>query len=253
MAGMRVLIVDDEPIARRGVRLQLEGERDVEVVGECANGLEAVTAIQERAPDLVFLDVQMPEMDGFEVIEAVGVERMPAVVFVTAYDTYAIRAFDVHAVDYLLKPFDRDRFRQALHHARSHLGAVPHNLSEQLRALLDAHLAGRKHLERLVVKSAGRIFFLDVADVDWIEAADNYAELHVGKQSHLVRHTLASLEARLDPERFVRIRHSTIVNVRKVKELRPSSTGEFDVVLLSGTVLESSRRYRKRLAAILED
>ena len=253
MAPLRVLIVDDEPIARRGVRLQLTDEPDVDIVGECANGLEAVAAIQQHAPDLVFLDVHMPEMDGFEVIEAVGIEHMPAVVFVTAYDRYAIRAFDVHAVDYLLKPFDRERFRQALQHARSHLTAVPHKLGEQLRALLDAHLAARKHLQRLVVKSGGRIYFLDVADVDWIEAADNYAELHVGPQSHLVRHTLASLEARLDPEQFVRIRHSTIVNVRKVKELRPSSTGEFDVVLRSGTVLESSRRYRKKLAAILED
>jgi len=250
---IRVLIVDDEPLARRGIRLQLEQQPGFEIVGECGNGLEAVTAIQDRAPDLVFLDVQMPEMDGFQVIEAVGIEQMPAVVFVTAYDAYAIRAFDVHAVDYLLKPFDRERFLQALDHARSQLLGVPRNLGAQLRALLHEHLGGRKHLERLVVRSGGRIFFLDVATVDWIEAADNYAELHVGKQSHLVRHTLASLEARLDPEHFVRIRHSTIVNVRKVKELRPSSSGEYDVVLQSGAVLESSRRYRKKLAAILED
>ena len=253
MAAIRVLIVDDEPLARRGIRLQLEPHPEFEIVGECGNGLEAVAAIQEQAPHLVFLDVQMPEMDGFQVIEAVGVEHMPAVIFVTAYDAYAIRAFDVHALDYLLKPFDRERFLQALDHARSQMTLAPRNLGAQLRALLHAHLGGRKHLERLVVRSGGRIYFLEVAAVDWIEAADNYAELHVGKQSHLVRHTLASLEARLDPEQFVRIRHSTIVNVRKVKELRPSSSGEYDVVLQSGAVLESSRRYRKKLAAILED
>jgi len=254
MSALRVLIVDDEPIARRGIRSRLESQPDVEIVGECANGLEAVAAIEKRSPDLVFLDVQMPEMDGFEVIRAVGVEHMPAVVFVTAYDQYALRAFEVHAVDYLLKPFDEERFGHALQHARAQVErAVPRSLDAHLRALLEEHLVGRKHLERMVVKSGGRIFFLEVADIEWIEAADNYVELHVGKQSHLVRHTLASLETRLDPGQFVRIRHSTIVNVRKIKELRPSSGGEYEVVLLSGSVLESSRRYRKKLAAILED
>jgi two-component system LytT family response regulator len=251
---MRVVVADDEPLARRRMlRLLRDHDDEVDVVAVCETGAHAVEAIRETRPDLVFLDVQMPEMDGFQVIEAVGIEQMPAVVFVTAYDAYAIRAFDVHAVDYLLKPFDRERFLQALDHARSQLLGVPRNLGAQLRALLHEHLGGRKHLERLVIRSGGRIFFLEVAAVDWIEAADNYAELHVGKQSHLVRHTLASLEARLDPEHFVRIRHSTIVNVRKVKELRPSSSGEYDVVLQSGAVLESSRRYRKKLAAILED
>ena len=251
---IRALIVDDEPVARRGIRQHLAARPDVEIVGECGDGAGSGRRDPGAAPDLVFLDVQMPEMDGFEVIQAVGVEQMPAMIFVTAYDEYAMRAFEVHALDYLLKPFDGDRFRQALEHARSHIERrVPLNVGEQLRAVLEEHLAGRKHLERLVVKSAGRIFFLDVAEIDWMEAADNYAELHVGKQCHLVRQTLGSLEARLDPQRFVRIRHSTIVNLSKVKELRPSSGGEYDVVLHSGVVLESSRRYRKRLAAILED
>ena len=254
MAKIRALIVDDEPIARRGVRLQLEAHPQIEIVRECANGLEAVAAIQELSPNLVFLDVQMPEMDWFEVIQAVGVEQMPAVVFVTAYDTYAIRAFEVHAVDYLLKPFDRERFSVALDHAISHIERrATGDLGEHLQALLEERRPGRKSLERLVVKSAGRIFFLDVAEIDWIEAADNYVELHVGKRSHLVRQTLGHLESRLDADQFVRIRHSTIVNVRKIKELRPSSSGEYDVVLLSGEVLASSRRYRKKLAAILED
>ena len=250
MKTIRVLIVDDEPIARRGIRQALESHPEFEVAGESANGLEAVAAIREEAPDLVFLDVQMPEMDGFEVIEAVGLDQMPAVVFVTAYDKYALRAFDVHAVDYLLKPYDEERFARALDHAKRRIEKK--TLGEELRGLLNEHFTGRKHLDRLVVKSGGRIFFLDVAEIEWIEAADNYVELHAGKHTHLVRHTLASLETRLDPDQFIRIRHSAIVNVRKVKELRPASTGEFEVVLLSGAVLESSRRYRKRLAAILD-
>ena len=253
MARIRALIVDDEPIARRGIRKQLEAQPQIEILKECVNGLEAVAAIEELSPDLVFLDVQMPEMDGFEVIEAVGADNMPAVVFVTAYDTYALRAFEVHAVDYLLKPFDEERFCKALDHARAFLDRRGGgDLGDKLRALLEEHRPARKYLERLVVKSGGRIFFLDVADIDFIEAADNYAELHFETRSHLIRQTLSHLETRLDPERFVRIRHSTIVNVRRIKELRPSTGGEYELLLLSGEVLESSRRYRKNLAAILD-
>jgi len=251
---IRALIVDDEPIARRGIRKQLETQRDVEIVGECSNGLDAVAAIQDLSPNLVFLDVQMPEMDGFEVIDAVGPENMPAVVFVTAYDKYALRAFDVHAVDYLLKPFDHERFRSALDHATAALEPrASGDLEERIRRLLEAHRSARKHLDRLVVRSAGRIFFLDVAEIDFIEAADNYVDLHTGKRSHLIRQTLGHLEERLDPGQFVRIRHSTIVNLRKIKELRPSPGGEYEVVLVTGQVLESSRRYRRKLAAILDD
>jgi len=254
MARIRALIVDDEPIARRGIRLQLETQPQIEIIGECANGLDAVAAIEERSPNLVFLDVQMPEMDGFEVIQAVGVEKMPAVVFVTAYDKYALRAFEVHAVDYLLKPFDHERFMSALDHATASIDRrATGDLGEKLRMLLEEHRPARKHLERLVIKSGGRIFFLNVAEIDFIEAADNYVELHSGKRSHLIRQTLSNLEARLDPDQFVRIRHSTIVNLRRIKELRPSPGGEYDVVLLSGEVLESSRRYRRKLAAILEE
>ena len=244
-----MLIVDDEPIARRGVRLQLKGEPEVEIIGECANGLEAVAAIRKLAPDLVFLDVQMPEMDGFEVIEAVGVERMPRVIFVTAYDQYTLRAFEVHALDYLLKPFDRERFLKALNYARSSLDRG--EFKRQLIRLLDDRLATRKPLERLVIKSGGRIYFLNVEEVDWIEAADNYVELHVGRESHLLRETISGLAARLDPERFLRIRHSTIVNLERVKELRPLFRGEYLIVLRDGTELTSSRRYRKNLDTIL--
>jgi two-component system LytT family response regulator len=249
MPKIRVLIVDDEPIARRGIRLQLKGEPEIEIVGECADGMEAVAAIKTKSPDLVFLDVQMPEMDGFEVIEAVGVERMPRVIFVTAYDQYTLRAFEVHALDYLLKPFDRDRFVNALNHARSSLERGEFN--RQLIRLLDDRLAARKPLERLVIKSGGRIYFLNVEEVDWIEAADNYVELHVGRESHLLRETISGLAARLDPGRFLRIRHSTIVNIERVKELRPLFRGEYVIVLQDGTELTSSRRYRKNLDAIL--
>lgn len=249
MNRIRVLIVDDEPIARRGVRLQLKGDPEIEVIGECANGLEAVAAIQKLEPDLVFLDVQMPEMDGFEVIEAVGVERMPRVIFVTAYDQYTLRAFEVHALDYLLKPFDRERFLKALKYARSSLDRGDFN--RQLIRLLDDRLAARKPLERLVIKSGGRIYFLNVEEIDWIEAADNYVELHVGRESHLLRETISGLAARLDPARFLRVRHSTIVNIERVKELRPLFRGEYLIVLRDGTELTSSRRYRKNLDAIL--
>jgi two-component system, LytTR family, response regulator len=249
MPKIRVLIVDDEPIARRGIVQQLKGEPEVEIVGECADGMEAVAAIKAKSPDLVFLDVQMPEMDGFEVIEAVGVERMPRVIFVTAYDQYALRAFEVHALDYLLKPFDRDRFVKALDHARSSLQRGEFN--RQLIRLLDDRLAARKPLERLVIKAGGRIYFLNVEEVDWIEAADNYVELHVGRESHLLRETISGLAARLDPARFLRIRHSTIVNIERVKELRPLFRGEYLIVLRDGTELTSSRRYRKNLDAIL--
>jgi two-component system, LytTR family, response regulator len=249
MPKIRVLIVDDEPIARRGIGQQLKGEPEIEIVGECANGMEAVTAIKTKSPDLVFLDVQMPEMDGFEVIEAVGVERMPRVIFVTAYDQYTLRAFEVHALDYLLKPFDRDRFVKALNHAKSSLQRGEFN--RQLIRLLDDRLAARKPLERLVIKSGGRIYFLNVEEVDWIEAADNYVELHVGRESHLLRETISGLSARLDPARFLRIRHSTIVNIERVKELRPLFRGEYLIVLRDGTELTSSRRYRKNLDAIL--
>jgi two-component system, LytTR family, response regulator len=249
MPKIRVLIVDDEPIARRGIRLQLKGEPEIEIVGECADGMEAVAAIKTKSPDLVFLDVQMPEMDGFEVIEAVGVERMPRVIFVTAYDQYTLRAFEVHALDYLLKPFDRDRFVKALNHAKSSLQRGEFN--HQLIRLLDDRLAARKPLERLVIKSGGRIYFLNVEEVDWIEAADNYVDLHVGRESHLLRETISGLAARLDPARFLRIRHSTIVNIERVKELRPLFRGEYLIVLRDGTELTSSRRYRKNLDAIL--
>ena len=198
---IRALVVDDEPLARERVLTLLQHEEDVEVVGECGDGAQAVTAIQQHAPDLVFLDVQMPGIDGFEVIEAIGADRMPTVIFVTAYDEYALRAFEVHALDYLLKPFGRDRFQQTLQHARA-IARAParRRLGRRLLALVnDIKPEPPTQLERLVVKSGGRVFFLRTDEIDWIEAAGNYVRLHLGEESHLFRETMNRMEARLDP------------------------------------------------------
>ena len=250
MQRIRTLIADDEPLARRGIRAHLNLEKDIEIVSECRNGREAVEAIEADSPDLVFLDVQMPELDGFGVVDAVGVEQMPAVIFVTAYDRYALRAFEVHALDYLLKPFDGQRFSQAVQRARNQIERdTLGDLSGRLRNLL-ADLEARpdqKHPNRLVIKSAGRISFLDVAEIDWIEAADNYVRLHAGRESHLLRETMNSLEKRLNPEQFLRVHRSRIVNIQKVKELRPLFRGEYDITLQDGTRLESGRGYRDRV------
>jgi len=207
---------------------------------------------------LLFLDVQMPVLDGFGVLEALGTEQLPAVIFVTAYDTYAIRAFEVNALDYLLKPFDRDRFRKALQRARSMISkeASPYT-GEQLGALLDdaqperGTATGRPAIERLVIKSSGRVFFLRTEEIDWIEAAGNYLRLHVGNDMHLLRDTMNNLEARLRPDKFLRIHRSTMVNLERVKELQPWFHGDYKVILLDGTELTLSRSYRPKLKSLL--
>jgi two-component system LytT family response regulator len=236
---MRVLIVDDEPLACERLRMLLESERDVEIAGECHDGLTAVEAIRKLAPDLVFLDVQMPEMDGFAVLEAL--DTPPAVIFVTAYDQFAIKAFEVHALDYLLKPFDRERFSKAL--ARAHSG----DLDARLRSLLAELRTRRKYNDRLVVSAGGRVVFLRVDELDWIEAAGNYVRLHAGRDEYLHRETMARLEACLDPEKFARIHRSTIVNVDRVKELHPLFRGDYTVVLRDGRELTLAKAYRERL------
>ncbi len=252
MEKIRTVIVDDEPLARRGIRAQLKNEKDIEIISECRNGQEAVKAIESQAPALVFLDVQMPELDGFEVVEAIGIEQMPAVIFVTAYDRYALRAFEVHALDYLLKPFDDERFATALERARRQIKQKNiDELSRRLQGLLDDLQSRRKYVERLVVKSAGRILFLSVAEIDWIEAADNYVRLHAGRESHLLRETMNSLEKKLDPDQFLRVHRSRIVNARKIKELQPLFRGEYDIMLRNGTRVESGRGYRDRLQKLL--
>lgn len=242
---IRVLIVDDEPIARRGIRQQLRGEADLEVIGESGDGAAAIDAIMELAPDLVFLDIQMPEVGGFDVVEAIGVARMPAVVFVTAYDEHALRAFDVHAVDYVLKPIDRHRLRTAVERARRRLAHAPGQLDRRIAAALgELGRPAHDYAKRLAIKGDGRVILVDVDEVDRLEAAGNYVEVHSGARYHLVRETMASLEARLDPARFVRVSRSSIVNADRVRELQPMFNGDFVVVLRDGTKVAGSRRYR---------
>jgi two-component system LytT family response regulator len=249
---IRALIVDDEPLARQRVRTLLEADSDVEVVGECADGAQAVAALEEHRPDLLFLDVQMPLLDGFGVLEALSGDWMPVVVFITAHDRYALKAFEVHALDYLLKPFDRDRFRTALERAKAQVRREQGGeVSQKLFALLRDVKEARRPLERLVVKSAGRVYFVRVEDIDWVEAAGNYARLHAGKETHLLRESMAGLEARLDARRFLRIHRSTIVSIERIRELHPSFHGDYVVTLHDGTELTLSRGYRDKLQELL--
>ncbi len=248
MTKIRTLVVDDEPIARERVLSLLQHEQDVEVIGECGDGPQAIASIQHLAPDLVFLDVQMPGCDGFGVINAVGVDKMPAVIFITAYDEYALRAFEVRALDYLLKPFGRDRFQETLQHARASLERRRvGDLGRRLLALVNDIKPQPARLERLVVKSGGRVFFLRTDEIDWIEAAGNYVRLHLGQEAHLFRETMNRMEGRLDPRRFARIHRSRIVNTERIKELQPWFNGEHVVILRDGTRLTLSRGYKDRL------
>ena len=259
MGKVRVLIADDEPLAREGLRAELLSDPDAEIVAECANGREAVSSIRKQLPDLVFLDVQMPLLDGFGVVEAIGAARMPVVIFVTAYDEYALRAFEAHALDYLLKPGRSERLLAALRRAKEQVSLKSTTtFGQQLADLLQELKAGRegkrrrgRYLERVAVKTKERIIFLDADDIDWVESQDNYVRLHRGREAHLLRETMGSLEGRLDPSQFLRIRRSTLVNVGRIKELRPLFGGEYAVVLHDGTELRSSRRYRKNLALLL--
>ena len=244
----RTLIVDDEMLARDRVRQLLTNESEIDLIGECSNGREAVAAIQEKRPDLVFLDVQMPELDGFGVLQEIGGGRLPVIVFVTAHDKFAVRAFEFHAVDYLLKPFDRARFQAALHRALDQVKQLRNGaLDQRLSNLLAELKTPPKPLERLSIKSGNRVVFVKVADIDWIKAADNYVDLHVSKQSHLLREKLSVIETRLAPDKFVRINRSTIVNVERLKELQSLFRGAYAVILHDGTRLRLSRSYRDKL------
>ena len=248
----RTLIVDDEPLARGKIRTLLAGEKDIEIIGECGDGHEAVDSIRSDNPDLVFLDIQMPGLDGFGVIGEVGADDMPVVVFVTAFDQHAIRAFEVHALDYLLKPFDRGRFGKALKRARKHLAGGNGKTGDRLLELLGELGSGRRFLERLVIRESGRVFFLKASEIHWIEAAGNYVRLHVDDGAHLMRETMSRLEDGLDPDKFLRIHRSTIVNVDMVRELQPMFNGEYAVILKNGTELSLSRGYREKLNEFLE-
>jgi two-component system LytT family response regulator len=249
---IKVLIVDDEPIIRRGLRNHLSRRDQYEVVGECCNGRRAIDDIRETRPDLVFLDVQMPEVDGFGVIREVGAAAMPAVVFVTAFDEYAVRAFDVNALDYLLKPFDEERFLRCLTRVEQRLAEPDKEglLVEKLASLV-AEQAKPRTADRLAIRNSDRITLLQTEEIDWIEAADNYVEIHVGKQVHLMRETLSNLEQRLQPFRFLRIHRSRLVNADRIKELHPLFHGEYELVLSDGTHLTSSRHYRDVLHRLL--
>ena len=245
------LLVDDEPLAREGLRILLAHDADIAAIQEARNGREAVEAIRAARPDLVFLDVQMPEMDGFAVVEEVGAEQMPAVVFVTAHDKYAIQAFEINAIDYLLKPVTGERFTKALARAKARLAAKPSDdASRQILSLLETIAAPRQSLKRLAVRSAGRTVFVDVEDIDWIEAAENYVQLHCGRAEHLLHVTMNTLGKSLDPEVFLRIHRSVIVNVRRIRELQPAMHGEYVITLANGVRLQSGRLYNEKLKAL---
>lgn len=248
---LHAIVVDDEPLARDCVRLALEPVEGIEIVAECASGREAVRVIRSRRPDLVFLDVQMPGLDGFGVIEEVGPEAMPGIVFVTAYDEHALHAFEVHALDYVLKPFDDARFRDALRHARRFLeSGLDAELRDRLTGLIDARSAaadGDPYTTRLMVRVRDRIRVVSVDDVDWFESAGNYVRIRAGNTAYLVRRTLTSLADALDPARFVRIHRSTIVNVDRIEELQPAAGGDYIAILKDRRKLRVSRAFRDAL------
>jgi two-component system, LytTR family, response regulator len=245
---IHALIIDDEPLARRSIRRFLAADPEVEVVAECGDGESAVAAILSKKPELVFLDVKMPEKDGFEVLREVGAERMPATIFVTAYDRYALRAFDANAVDYLLKPVGQERFDRALARARERIAERPNrDAAERLIALLSQLKAQNEYLERLPVAANGRILLVKTSEIDWIEADGNYARLHVSTSNYEIRETLTSLERKLDPRDFARIHRSTIVNVHRIKEIQPWFHGHHLVLLEGGRKLRMSR-YQHEIA-----
>jgi two-component system LytT family response regulator len=251
---INALIVDDEPMARERIADLLGSRGDVDVLGECDNGREAVNAIRQQRPDLVFMDVQMPEMGGFEVIETLAESELPEIIFTTAYDKFALRAFEVHAVDYILKPFERDRFYSALDAARNRVQARANKDVANRMATLLAELRSRSSGPvKIAVKTEGRILLIEANDIQWVEAAGNYAELHTGQDSHLVRETMTKLAERLPEETFVRINRSAIVNLAAIKELQPSFHGEYTVFLKDGAKLKLSRTHRDKLDRLLGD
>ena len=252
-AKIRALIVDDELLARKFIRRMLKHAADFEIVGESSNGKEAVEAIRSQQPDVVFLDVQMPEMDGFAVLEAIGLGHLPDIVFTTAYESYAIRAFELHALDYLLKPFDQQRFRDAIKHVKDRLHSRQQEDSRmQIGALLERMNSKQTYLDRLIIKAGGRITFLNTREIDWVEADDKYVHLHTGKGARMVRQTLTAMEAQLDPEKFVRVHRSAMVNVDRIKELQPLFNGEYSLLLNDDkTKLTLSRKYKDNLFKLL--
>ena len=245
---IRALIVDDEPLAREWVRNGLQDETDLEIVSECGDGFEAVKAVTELKPDLMVLDVQMPGLDGFGVLASLEPQDLPAVIFVTAFDRYALKAFEAHAVDYLMKPFSTERLHDAVERARAEIDrSSSKDLKAALRALLEDIQRERAYPEWLLIKKDDRSVFLRVADIDWIESSRNNVRLHVGKEVYVFHETTSGIEAKLDPKQFVRIHRSTIVNIEKIKEMHPWFNGDYSVSLKDGTKLTLSSTYRERL------
>jgi|CXWL01.1.fsa_nt_gi two-component system LytT family response regulator len=250
---IKVLIVDDEPFARKYIREMLGGQDDIEVIGEAGNGKVAMRAIAKNKPDLMFLDIQMPEMDGFALLQSLGSDELPVIIFTTAYEEYAIRAFEVHAVDYLLKPFDQQRFSRSLEHARHLLTESSSRIEEsgQISELIRAIREKPKFLERLLVKRNGRIIFLKISQIDWIKADDKYIHLHGEGVRHMIRQTLASIKSQLDPSQFVQLNRSVIVNVDSIKELHPMFNGDHEVQIRDGSKFTLSRNHRSELFDLL--
>ncbi len=249
MPSIDTLIVDDESLARKKLSVLLARDPDFRVVGECASAGDAIRALQELHPALMFLDIQMPDEDGFTVINAIAAESRPKIIFTTAYDSYAIQAFDAEAVDYLLKPFDEERFGRAVKRAKSEILA---EMAQRSRVGNNGTSPRPNALERFVVKSEGRILFFTTDEIDWIEAASNYVKLYSNGKGHLVRHTMNEMEKKLDPRQFLRIHRSIIVNVKKIRGVQPCNSGEFIVTLVNGKELPSSRGYRDNLGLLLK-
>ncbi len=249
---IKTIIVDDELLARKNIKTSLGDFPELQVIAECSNGLEAVQAILEYQPHLVFLDIQMPEMDGFDVINTIGIQNMPFVIFVTAFDRYAIEAFEKHAFDYLLKPFSVERFQESVSRvlefiSRHHTSQTAENLLQVMQEINPQ----RKYVNRLAIRSTSRIYFLNVEEIDWIESAGNYVDIHAGQHTHLLRETMANMEAKLNPEKFLRIHRSTIVNIDRIQEIQPDGY-DFLVVLKNGKLLGMSRTYRDKLNTIMD-
>ncbi len=248
MDKISALIVDDERLSRKRIRRLLTVEPDIDIIGECANGEEAVAFLQERLPDLLFIDIQMPGLDGFAVLGSIASERIPLIVFVTAFDEHALRAFEVHAFDYLLKPFDRRRFQLTVQRGREQLRRLRNdNTQDRLFALLESLGQRRGASDRIAIKTAGHVVFVKTDEICWVEAADNYVCLHCGPETHILRETMNALEGRLDSAKFLRVHRSTIVNVDRIKELQPWFRGDYLLVLQDGTQLTLSRTYREKL------
>jgi two-component system, LytTR family, response regulator len=250
---MWVIIADDEPLARRKLRLMLECESDVYVVAECQDGAETVRALQSYKPDLLLLDVRMPDLDGFEVLNQVSPVDLPMVVFTTAYDSHAVRAFEAHALDYLLKPFDQERLHQAVSRARTELlRSSDREATQRIWRYLAEGAGKQPTARRLIIKTGGRVVFLGFDEIDWVEAAANYVRIYVGKQTYLLRRGIGDIAERLDPSQFIRIHRSAIVNVHKIKELQPVNSGEYIVILKDGKELPCSRGYRSGLQELID-